>query len=65
MNILERYELIAIPTDNVELARLIYDYSMDWAVCLDWIVEVAKTRGITVNRHEIFNIIIEKIEEGE
>lgn len=59
--ILNSDPLLHIPTDPQELADAVFDYSVDWAIVLDFLNKYAASRGIELNTLEISNKIQDKI----
>jgi hypothetical protein len=62
-NILGSIMLFQITTDEDELAQLIYTYSYDWAVVLDFFDKMARARHMILNTVEISNKIRKLIGE--
>jgi len=54
MNILEGTQyIITIPTDSEELAKLLDNYSNDWAEVLQFLNKFASSQGIIINVSEV------------
>lgn len=60
-SVLSNDPLLWVPTNPKELADLIYDKSMDWAVVLDFLDKAAKSKGIEIDTRSTSNLIQDKI----
>lgn len=59
--ILNSDPLLHVPTDPQELANVVFEYSVDWAIVLDFLNKYAASRGIELDTLEISNVIQDKI----
>ena len=53
--------LLWIPTNPENLADLIYTNSMDWAITLDFLDKVARSKGIEIDTLSVSKLIQGKI----
>lgn len=60
-SVLSNDPLLWVPTNPKELADLIYGKSMDWAVVLDFLDKVAKSKGIEIDTISVSNLIQDKV----
>lgn len=59
--ILNSYPLLHLPTDPQELANVVFEYSVDWAIVLDFLNKYAASQGIELDTLEISNLVQDKI----
>ena len=64
-SILSSDPLIHLPSNPEELAEIIFNNSVDWALTLDFLDRYTKTKGIEINALRISDLIQNKIGDLE
>lgn len=64
-SILSSDPLIHLPSNPEELAEIIFNNSVDWALTLDFLDRYTKTKGIEINALRISDLIQDKIGDLE
>lgn len=59
-SVLESYYMIDIPTDPIELASMLDNYSQDWGITLSFLARVALSRGIILDVDTVSKIMRKK-----